>query len=66
MATIKLENLSNVSFLGNELIKSIYAVASRLDANYVVVNMARYNKYAEIDLFNGNDCIDWGYPVSTN
>lgn len=62
---IELENLSNVSFLGKDLIKEIYATCNKLDANYVVVNKAKYNKYAEVALFNANDCVDWGYPIST-
>lgn len=62
---IKLENLSTVSFLGKDLIKAIYSTCKKLDANYVIVNVAKYNKYAEVDLFNNDDCIDWAYPIST-
>lgn len=62
---LKIDNNTNINFLGKDLIKAIYSVAKRLDANYVVVNIARYNKYAEVDLFSNNDCIEWGYYIST-
>lgn len=63
---LKIDNNTNVNFLGKDLIKAIYSVAGRLDANYVVVDKARYNKYAEISLFEDNNCIDWDYPISVN
>ena len=63
---IKVENNTNVNFLGKDLIKAIYKVAGKLDADYVVVDKARYNKYAEISLFEDNNCIDWAYTISVN
>ena len=61
---VKVENLSKVSFLGKDLIKAIYYTAYKLEANYVVVNKARYNRYAEVELYENNDCIDWSYGIS--
>ena len=63
---IKVENNTNVNFLGKDLIKAIYKVAGKLDADYAVVDKARYNKYAEISLFEDNNCIDWAYTISVN
>lgn len=55
---MKFVNNSKVSFLGTDLIKKIYARAYRLDANVIIVNNAKYNRYAEIELFEDEDCID--------
>ena len=54
---MKFNNLSGI--IGKELIKEIYSTAYRLEADEIVVNKAKYNKYADIALFQGNDCIDW-------
>lgn len=61
---LNVENLSKVSFLGKDLIKKIYTVAYRLEANYVVVNKARYNMYAEVELYEDDNCISWKYDIS--
>ena len=61
---VNVENLSKVSFLGKDLIKAIYSTAYRLEANYVVVNKARYNMYAEVELYENDNCIDWKYGIS--
>lgn len=61
---IKIENLSKCSFLGKDLIKKIYAATYKLDATDVVVNKAKYNKYAECELFKNGNCIDWHYEIN--
>ena len=50
--------------LGNDLIKAIYAAAYRLEATEIIVNSAKFNKYADIYLGCEDDCIDWHYKVS--
>lgn len=61
---IKIENLSKCSFLGKDLIKKIYAAAYKLDATDVIVNKAKYNRYAECELFENGNCIDWHYEIN--
>lgn len=62
MAKINLINLSGN--LGNELIKAIYSVAYKLEATEVIVNKAKYNRYADIQLNCADNCIDWHYKVN--
>ena len=62
MAKINLVNLSGN--LGNELIKAIYTVAYRLEATEVIVNKAKYNRYADVQLNCADGCIDWHYQVN--
>lgn len=62
MAKLKFTNL--VGNLGNDLIKEIYRVAYRLDATEVIVKSGKYNRYAVIELFENDDCIDLNYTVS--
>ena len=50
--------------LGNDLIKAIYAAAYRLEATEIVVNKAKYNRYADIGLFCEDGCIAWHYSVN--
>ena len=50
--------------VGNELIKKIYGKAYGLYANKIVVRKAKYNKFAVVDLFEGNDCICHDYVIS--
>lgn len=62
MTKLQLTNL--VGNLGNDLIKEIYRVAYRLDATKVIVKSGKYNRYAVVELFENDDCIDWNYTVS--
>lgn len=50
--------------LGKDLINAIYSAAYRLEATEVIVNKAKYNKYADIQLNCENDCIAWRYAVN--
>lgn len=50
--------------IGNELIKKIYGKAYGLYANRIVVHKAKYNRYAVVDLFEGNDCVCNDYVIS--
>lgn len=50
--------------LGNDLIKAIYAAAYRLEATEIIVNSAKYGRYADTSLFCGDSCIDWHYIVA--
>lgn len=51
--------------IGKDLIKAIYAKAYRLDANYIVVHKAKYNKYAVVSLFEvPHGCICHNYTIS--
>lgn len=59
---MKFTNLSGN--LGNDLIKAIYSEAYKLEANEIIVNVSKYNKWADIALFEGNDCICWHIIVS--
>lgn len=59
---MKFENYSGN--VGNELIKKIYGKAYGLYANRIVVNKAKYNKFAIVDFFEGNDCICQDYVIS--
>ncbi len=61
---LKIENISSCSFLGRELIKELYLTAHRLNVDYIQVNSAKYNKYADCSLFEGRDCIDWHYIIN--
>ena len=45
------------------LIKAIYKAAHNLDTNLVIINDAKWN-WADIALFENNDCIDWNYYVN--
>lgn len=62
MAKIEFTNLSGN--IGNYLIKKIYATAHKLEANHIVVNKAKYNRYAKVDLFLNDDCICWDYVIA--
>lgn len=64
MKKITIETPANMPNIGVELRKAIYSVARKLEADYVVVELARYNKYAEITMFEGGNCVEWSYPVS--
>jgi hypothetical protein len=66
MKKINVSNISANSNLGKELYKAIYSVACSLDATDVVVTKSSYNKYAELQLYDSNDCIAWRYPLSVN
>lgn len=59
---IKFTNLAGN--LGNDLIKAIYAAAHRLEATEIVVNSAKYGKYADVTLYADEGCIDWHYIVA--
>ena len=61
---IKIDNLSSCTFLGKDLIKKISVESYRLCATYVIVNKAKYNKYAECELFEDGNCIDWHYSIN--
>jgi hypothetical protein len=50
--------------LGNDLIKAIYSVAHKLGATEIIVNSARYNRYADVYLGCADGCIDWHYKVT--
>lgn len=49
--------------LGNNLTRSIYKTAYRLDATDVVVKSGKYERYAIVDLFEGNDAIALNYTI---
>ena len=61
---MKIQNNSNCSFLGKRLIAEIYKTAERLYADEIVVNEANYNRYAEVELFEDGNCIDWHYRIN--
>jgi DNA-binding winged helix-turn-helix (wHTH) protein len=44
--------------LSPQLIKAIYRKAYQLDANVVIINKAKWN-WADIAMFEDEDCIDW-------
>lgn len=52
--------------LGDKLVKEIYKVAYRLEADEVIVNKVKTNSYAEVQLNNTfyNGCVDWNYGIS--
>ena len=49
--------------LSPTLIKAIYRKAYNLEATEIVVNKAKWN-WADISLFDGNDCIDWHISIN--
>ena len=49
--------------LSENLIKAIYRKAYKLDADTIVINKAKYN-WADIALFEGENCIDWHISIS--
>ena len=59
---MKFTNLSGN--IGNNLIRAIYSEAYKLEANEIIVNRSKYNKWADISLFNDTDCIDWHIIVA--
>lgn len=59
-----MEFINLAGSLGNDLIKKIYAAAYRLEAKTIIVNKAKYNSYAEIELHCPDGCIDWHYNVN--
>ena len=61
---LEIENISSCSFLGRDLINELYLTAHRLNIDYIQVNAAKYNKYADCSLFEGKDCIDWHYIIN--
>ena len=50
--------------IGKELIKKIYSLAYSLYATRIVIHKSKYNKYAIVDLFEGNNAICHNYIVS--
>lgn len=62
---MKMEFTNLAGNVGNELIKKIYAVAYRLDANSIVVHKAKYNRYAIVTLYEKPyGCICENYTIS--
>lgn len=60
---IKIRKLDeSIGICSPELVSEIYRIAKKLEADFVQVEYADWN-YAEVTLFEGNDCIDWGMPV---
>ena len=55
--------VENVYRLSPELLRQIYKLAHKLGADRVVVEEGRW-KYAEVTLFEGNNCIEWNIPVA--
>lgn len=64
MARVRIENNTCCKCVGVDLLKAVYAAAYRLEATDVVINKVKYNRFAEIELFNHGDAIDWHYNVS--
>ena len=63
MARLKIRKAEDlVGKCSPELASEINKVARKLKADLANVVYADWN-YAEVDLFKGNDCIEWGYPV---
>lgn len=59
---MKVTNLSRNT--GNKLMKAIYKKAYELDATEVVINKVSYEKYAVVNMFEGNDAICWDYTIA--
>ena len=59
---MKFTNL--IGNLGNDLFMAIYAEAYKLGANEIIVNAGKYDRWADISLFKGNDCIEWHIIVA--
>lgn len=58
------ENNTCCRCVGVDLLKAIYAAMNRLDATDAVINKCKYNEWAEIELFQNGNAIDWHYNVS--
>lgn len=61
---MKIDNRSNINFIGNELLKEVYKRGYNLEASEIIIHKAKYNKYANVSLFCEDGCIDWSYNVS--
>lgn len=64
MAKVRVENYTSCRCVGVDLLKAIYAAAYRLQATDVVINKVRYNRWAEVELFEDGNAIDWHYDVN--
>lgn len=64
MSRKHVENYTSCQCVGVDLLKAIYAAMYRLDATDAVINKIRYNRWAEVELFNHGDAIDWHYQVN--
>jgi hypothetical protein len=65
---LKVENLTGLKFVGKNLMNAIYVRAQLLEADYVEINKAKYDAWADIALFEGGpegDCIAWHDEVNT-
>lgn len=57
-------NETSCRCVGVQLLKAVYAAAYRLYATDVVINKVRYNKWAEVELYERGNCIDRHYSVN--
>lgn len=58
------ENYTSCKCVGVDLLKAIYATMAKLDATDAVINKCKYNKWAEIELFENGNAIDWHHNVN--
>ena len=66
--SITIRNDSGLKFVGKRLYMAIKVRAQLLDADYVVINEAKFDRWADIALFEGGeggDCIAWHDDVNT-
>lgn len=49
--------------IGDMLMSRIRSKATELDATSVTITAGKKNKYALIDLYEGNDCIALNYEI---
>lgn len=63
MRRMRVENNTCCRCVGVDLLKAIYSTMGRLSATDAVINKCRYNKWAEIELFENGNAISWNYNV---
>jgi len=61
---MKITNCTKYQFIGKNLLKAVMREAYSLEATEIIINKARYNKWAEVDLYEDGNCIVREYSIS--
>jgi len=61
---MKITNCTKYQFIGKNLLKAVMREAYSLEATEIIINKARYNKWAEVELYEDGNCIVREYSIS--
>ena len=61
---LNIENKTGFDFIGKRLYGEICEKAYKLEATDVVIRKAKFDRWAEVDLFENGNAIAWSLQVS--